>query len=89
MKLTLLAVLIKWFISHYNMTTYFNYPRVEISSISEVLKSEDGEFFRFLFSGGSFLDSDLCIPSKDENPNYYFYSGDGQISVIEVKNPIV
>lgn len=71
------------------MTVYFNYPRIEIESSSEVLKSEDGQVYRFLFSGGHYLDSDLCIPSKEENPNYYFYSGDGQISVVEVKNSVV
>lgn len=69
------------------MTALFNYPKVEISSVSEVLKSEDGEVYRLLCLGGDYLDSDLCIPSKDESPNYYFYSGDGQISVVEVQNP--
>jgi len=28
----------------------------------------------------------LCIPSEEEGSNYYFYSGDGQISAVEVKN---
>lgn len=68
------------------MTAYFNFPTVEISSCSEVLKSEDGEIYNFLFSGGSYTDCDVCLPSTEENSNYYFYSGDGQISVIEVKN---
>ena len=67
------------------MTTFFNYPTVEISSSSEVLKSEDGENYCFLFSGGNYSDSELCIPSKEECSNYYFYSGDGQISTVEVK----
>lgn len=67
------------------MTALFNYPTVEISSSSEVLKSEDGENYYFLFSGGNYSDSELCIPSKEECSNYYFYSGDGQISTVEVK----
>lgn len=71
------------------MTAYFNFPMVEISSSSEVLKSEDGEFYSFLFSGGSYIDCDVCLPSTEENSNYYFYSGDGQISVIEVKNSTI
>lgn len=71
------------------MTTIFNHPSVEISSISEVLKSEDGEIYSLLYLGGDYSDSDLCIPSKNESPNYYFYSGDGQISVVEVQNPTV
>jgi len=71
------------------MTVLFNYPKIEISSVSEVLKSEDGEMYHLLFLGGDYSDSDLCIPSKDESPNYYFYSGDGQISVVEVQNPNV
>jgi hypothetical protein len=69
------------------MTTNFNYPTIEISSTSEVLKSEDGQIYSFLFSGGSYSDSDLCIPSNAEDANYYFYSGDCQISMVEVKNP--
>jgi hypothetical protein len=69
------------------MTTNFNYPTVKISSTSEVLKSEDGQIYSFLFSGGSYSDSDLCIPSNAEDANYYFYSGDCQISMVEVKNP--
>ena len=68
------------------MTVYFNYPIVEVSSASEVLKSEDGEIYNFLFSGGNYLDHDLCIPAINENSNYYFYSGDGQISLVEVKS---
>lgn len=69
------------------MTVNFNYPTIEISSTSEVLKSEDGQIYSFLFSGGSYSDSDLCIPSNAEDANYYFYSGDCQISMVEVKNP--
>jgi hypothetical protein len=69
------------------MITNFNYPIIEISSTSEVLKSEDGQIYSFLFSGGSYSDSDLCIPSNAEDANYYFYSGDCQISMVEVKNP--
>jgi len=84
-EVILLVALRKWFISH-DMTTNFNYPIVEISSSSEVLKSEDGEIYNFLFSGGNYSDSELCIPSEEEGSNYYFYSGDGQISAVEVKN---
>ena len=80
-----LVALIKLFISH-NMTALFKYPCIEISSTSEVLKSEDGELYNYLFSGGNYTDLDLCIPNKEEDMNYYFYSGDGQISVVEVKN---
>ena len=69
------------------MTAYFNYPAVEISSISEVFKSEDGENYSLLYSGGEYSDFDLCVPSSVEGANYYFYSGDCQISVVEVKNP--
>jgi hypothetical protein len=82
----LIAALHKWFISD-SMTINFNFPTVEILSTSEVLKSEDGQIYSFLFSGGSYSDSDLCIPSNAEDANYYFYSGDCQISMVEVKNP--
>lgn len=69
------------------MTTLFKYPTIEILSNSEVLKSEDGENYTFLFSGGAYTDYNLCIPSLTEECNYYFYSGESQISVVEVKNP--
>ncbi len=69
------------------MTTNFNYPTVEIFSDSEVFKSEDGENYSFLYSGGTYTDSSLCIPSAAEEVNYYFYSGDSQISMVQVKNP--
>ena len=45
------------------------------------------EIYTFLFSGGHYVDSDLCVPNTIEGSNYYFYSGDGQISMLEVKNP--
>ena len=70
------------------MTAYFNYPTIKISSSSEVLKSEDGEFYSFLYSGGDYTDSNLCIPSETENSNYYFYSGDFQICTVAVKKPL-
>jgi hypothetical protein len=69
------------------MNINFNYPAIDISSSSEVFKSEDGELYRFLFSGGDYKDVNLCIPNNLEDSNYYFYSGDGQISMVEVKNP--
>lgn len=69
------------------MNINFNYPTIEIAASSEVFKSEDGEIYTFLFSGGHYVDSDLCVPNTIEGSNYYFYSGDGQISMLEVKNP--
>jgi hypothetical protein len=69
------------------MNINFEYPSAKISASSEVFKSEDGEIYTFLFSGGHYVDSDLCVPNTIEGSNYYFYSGDGQISMLEVKNP--
>jgi len=69
------------------MNASFIYPNIEITSSSEVFKSEDGEIYSFLYSGGFFLDKNLCIPAWFENPNYYFYSGDGEIKVVTVQQP--
>lgn len=69
------------------MTTIFNYPIIQISSSSDVFKSEDGEIYNFLYSGGNYTDGNLCIPSFLEEPNYYFYSGDGEIKVVAVQQP--
>ena len=70
------------------MTAYFDYPTIKISCSSEVFKSEDGEFYSFLYSGGEYTDANLCIPSEIENSNYYFYSGDSQICTVAVKKPL-
>jgi hypothetical protein len=68
------------------MTAEFVYPIIKITSSSEVYKSEDGETYRFLFDGGEYEDSDICIPAVNENPNYYFYSGDGENIVVPVQS---
>lgn len=67
------------------MNVQFFCPHVYINSASEVWKSEDGENFSFLYGGGEYLDFDLCLPSPEEDFNYYFYSGDGQILNVAVK----
>jgi hypothetical protein len=69
------------------MTAFFQYPNVYLSSETEVFKSEDGETYTLLYSGGDFVDSDLCIPAASESENYYFYSGDGKIECVAVKIP--
>jgi hypothetical protein len=68
------------------MTAEFVYPIIKIASSSEVYKSEDGETYHFLFDSGDYEDSDICIPAVNENPNYYFYSGDGENIVVPVQS---
>jgi hypothetical protein len=67
------------------VTTIFSKNTVTINSSSPVLKSEDGENYSFLFEGGEYIDRALCLPSNDESPNYYFYSGDGAIQTVACK----
>lgn len=67
------------------MTTSFNKDSVTITSNGSVYKSEDGENYSFLFEGGEYIDRALCLPSNDESPNYYFYSGDGVIQTVSCK----
>jgi hypothetical protein len=68
------------------MTAEFIYPIIKIVSSSEVYKSEDGETYYFLFDGGEYEDGDICIPAVNENPNYYFYSGDGETTLVPIQN---
>lgn len=65
------------------MTAIFNQQTVEINSIGEVEKSEDGETFFQISSGGQFFDSALCLSSEFEN--FYFYRGDGETIVVPCK----
>ena len=67
------------------MTTVFLNNSVTITSNGPVLKSEDGDNYSFLFDGGEYIDYDLCLPSQDESPNYYFYAGDGVILSVTCK----
>lgn len=67
------------------MITTFSNNTVTISSSSPVFKSEDGENYLFLFEGGEYIDSELCLPAQNESANYYFYSGDGVIQTIACK----
>jgi hypothetical protein len=67
------------------MTAIFSNNSITINSSGPVLKSEDGENYFLLFEGGGYVDSDLCLSSQDEYPNYYFYSGDANILTVECK----
>lgn len=67
------------------MTTFFNERQIQISSNSPVFKSEDGANYFLLFSGGNYSDSNICLPSDNESPNYYFYSGDGTVHTVQCK----
>lgn len=67
------------------MITVFTNNVVLISSSGPVSKSEDGQNYSFLFNGGEFVDNQLCLPSKQESANYYFYSGDGVIQSVACK----
>lgn len=65
------------------MTTTFFKDCVTINASGEVFKSEDGENFFPLFSGGFCEDKALCLTNDFEN--FYFYSGDGNIQVVGCK----
>ena len=65
------------------MTAAFSQSIVEINSIGPVEKSEDGEIFSRISSGGQFFDSALCLSSEFEN--FYFYRGDGETIVVPCK----
>lgn len=67
------------------MTTTFQNDSITITANGPVYKSEDGENYSFLFDGGEYIDRALCLPAKDESPNYYFYAGDGVISPVGCK----
>ena len=71
------------------MTAEIIYPIVKIVSSSPVYKSEDAETYYFLFDGGEYEDSNICIPAISENANYYFYSGDGENIVIPIQNTTI
>jgi hypothetical protein len=67
------------------MTAIFNNDTITVTSSGDVLKSEDGENYLFLCGSGEYTDNNLCIPSSEESPNYYFYSGDGVILTVQCK----
>lgn len=67
------------------MIATFSNNSISISSNGPIYKSEDGEHYSLLFSGGEYSDKNLCIPAQNESPNYYFYSGDGVIRAVECK----
>lgn len=67
------------------MTAVFSINSITINSNGPVLKSEDGDSYFLLFEGGEYVDSNLCISSSSESPNYYFYSGDGEVSTVACK----
>ena len=65
------------------MTAAFNQSIIEINSIGPVEKSEDGETFFLISSGGQHFDSALCLSSEFEN--FYFYRGDGETIAVPCK----
>lgn len=65
------------------MTATFNQQSVEINSIGSVEKSEDGETFFQISSGGQFFDSALCLSNEFEN--FYIYRGDGETIAVPCK----
>lgn len=67
------------------MTAVFSNNSITINSNGPVLKSEDGDSYFLLFEGGEYVDSNLCISSSSESPNYYFYSGDGEVLAVACK----
>lgn len=69
------------------MTAEFIYPYIKITAFSEVFKSEDAVDFEFLYRGGVYHDYDICIPTIDEAPNFYFYKGDSETISVPVQHP--
>lgn len=65
------------------MTAAFKQPIVEINSIGQVEKSEDGENFYQISNGGQYFDSALCLSNEFEN--FYIYRGDGETIVVPCK----